>query len=677
MNLFSRLFMIGILLFVGACTQKPIPTPVAPSVPGDTASEDVLWTRAETLFQSKAYDRALAAYRAFMIRFPDSGHADTALMKIGTAGRLSGNIEAACRAYNRLTAEYPDSLFLADASIEVLTCLYGEGRFSDVVEQAADLREQMTFPEQKARLEMLLGDTYGAMEDPVEAFYYYAAAFEHTPDTTGQAIADKLKQTALQLETTAIRTLLYRLKSDALARGYLLYQMGLRQIADKNENAALTAFSELTQRFPGHEYATDATLLIEKIKHASGYQPGRVGCLLPLTGPYKSYGQRALRGIELAVSMTGGTPNDTPPHLIIKDSGSDPEKAIAGVKELVKAGVAAIIGPMAMADIASRQAQLSQVPIIVFSQKNKITEIGDYVLRNFLTSQMQVKALAAYAFDRLDIKKVAILYPKEKYGSTFMQLFWDEVLAHGGQVVGVEAYDPSQTDFADAVKKLAGLYYEPSDPLKEELEQYALIVEAKDRMAGLPENMREMTVPEDGINNTKTDEEIDEKPQAIVDFDAVFIPDAPNTAGLVIPQLAFYDITDVYLLGTNLWHSQHLIKIAGEFLRGVAVMPDGFYEQRDSDAVRQFSQAFQKAFKTSPGFIEAVAYDTARMVFGALGHCQVCLKNDMRARLLTISGFNGVTGLTAFDQTGEAVRNPFLLTVKGHRFVELDAGEKN
>ena len=673
--------MIGILLFVGACAQKPLPTTVAPSVSGDTASEDVLWSRAETFFQSKAYDRALETYMAFMVRFPDSGHADTALMKIGAAGRLSGNIEAACRAYNRLTAEYPDSLFLADASIEVLTCLYGEGRFGDVVEQAADLREQMTLPEQKARLEMLLGDTYGAMENPVEAFYYYAAAFEHTQDTTGQAIADKLKQTALQLETTAIRTLLYRLESDALARGYLLYQMGLRQIADKNDAAALTALSELTARFPGHEYATDAARLIEEIKHTAGYQPGLVGCLLPLTGPYKSYGQRVLRGIELAVSMTGGTSTDPLLHLIIKDSGSDPEKAVAGVKELVNAGVAAIIGPMAMADVASRQAQLSQVPIVVFSQKDQITEIGDYVLRNFLTSKMQVKALAAYAFDRLEIKKVAILYPQEKYGSTFMQLFWDEVLAYGGQIVGVESYDPGQTDFADAVKKLAGLYYEPSNALKEELEQYLLIAEAKDPITGLPENMGEMTVPEDGITDTEVDTEVDAEvdaePQAVVDFDAVFIPDAPNTVGLVIPQLAFYDIKDVYLLGTNLWHSQHLIKIAGEFLQGVAVMPDGFFEHRDSDTVRQFNQAFQKAFQTSPGFIEAVAYDTARMVFGALGQCQVCLRNDMRDRLLNISGFNGVTGLTAFDQSGDAVRNPCLLTIKGRRFVELDANGKN
>ena len=102
-----------------------------------------------------------------------------------------------------------------------------------------------------------------------------------------------------------------------------------------------------------------------------------------------------------------------------------------------------------------------------------------------------------------------------------------------------------------------------------------------------------------------------------------------------------------------------------------------FFEHRDSDTVRQFNQAFQKAFQTSPGFIEAVAYDTARMVFGALGQCRVCLRNNMRDRLLNISGFNGVTGLTAFDQSGDAVRKPCLLTIKGRRFVELDASGKN
>lgn len=544
---------------------------------------------------------------------------------------------------------------------------------------------------------MLLGDTYSAMQNPVEAFYYYAAAFEHVKDAARQTVTGKLEKTANQLETTAIQYLLYRLENNIFAKGYLLYQLGLNLVAEGSEDAALAALSEMTESFPGHEYAPDALLLMEKTKRRSNYQPDRVGCLLPLTGPYKSYGQRALHGIELAMSIAGGSSNGILPHLIIKDSGSNPEKTVAAVKELAEEGVAAIIGPMAMAEAASSQAQLSQVPIIVFSQKNRITGIGDYIFRNFLTSEMQVKSLASHVFDRLEINKVAILYPDEKYGTTFMQLFWDEVLAHGGQVVGVESYDPQQTDFADAVKKLGGLYYEPSDLLKEEL---VMIAERKKFRDGMPwtlANMAPLWTPAgifdfgpplfpdnsttDGktylTQNSETGEEMDEEPAAIVDFDAIFIPDAPNAAGLIIPQLAFYDIKDIYLLGTNLWHSDALIKMAGEFLQGSAVVTDGFFEQRDSENVRQFSLAFRKAFKTSPGFIEAVAYDTARMVFESLGHCQVCLRNDMRDRLLNISGFFGVTGLTAFDQSGEAVRVPCLLTIKGRRFIDIDADGKN
>ena len=115
--------------------------------------------------------------------------------------------------------------------------------------------------------------------------------------------------------------------------------------------------------------------------------------------------------------------------------------------------------------------------------------------------------------------------------------------------------------------------------------------------------------------------------------------------------------------------------------RGYYVFPvhlvDGFFKNSNSKNIKQFSHAFQKAFKTSPGFIEAIAYDTARMVFETLGRCQICLRSDVRDRILNTSGFNGVTGLTAFDQSGEAVREPFLLTIKGRRFIDIDEGGKN
>ena len=49
-----------------------------------------------------------------------------------------------------------------------------------------------------------------------------------------------------------------------------------------------------------------------------------------------------------------------------------------------------------------------------------------------------------------------------------MNRFWDELISHGAEVVGIESYGTKQTDFGDAIKKLVGLYYpRPEEPAEE------------------------------------------------------------------------------------------------------------------------------------------------------------------------------------------------------------------
>jgi outer membrane PBP1 activator LpoA protein len=196
------------------------------------------------------------------------------------------------------------------------------------------------------------------------------------------------------------------------------------------------------------------------------------------------------------------------------------------VDALYKEKVAAIIGPLIHVDTAAIQAQARELPIITLTQKDRITEIGDYVFRNFFTPQMQVKSLVSYAARELGLSRFAILYPDERYGSTFMNLLWDEVIAHEGIVVGVESYDPKQTDFAGPIKKLVGLYYEVPEDLKDPID---LIAESLVFQTDAGKEEKEKP-------NRKDEEE---EPKAIVDFEAVFIPDSPKKAGLIIPQLAF------------------------------------------------------------------------------------------------------------------------------------------
>lgn len=260
-----------------------------------------------------------------------------------------------------------------------------------------------------------------------------------------------------------------------------------------------------------------------------------------------------------------------------------------------------------------------------------------------MTPKMQVEALLSYATKVLGLTRFAVLYPDEKYGKTFMNLYWDRIIAYGGILVGLESYHPGHTDFADPIKRLVGLYYEA------------------------PEDIKEAAQPPE-----QDDPKAAVEPRAIVDFDAVFIPDAPSKAGLIIPQLAYYDVVDVVLLGTNLWHSDRLIEMAGQFLQS-AIMPDGFFSESPTPRIREFVQGFRAVYGESPGFIEAVAYDTAMILFGIAGRPDVRLRSRVRQELQHLHRFPGLTGTTSFDQSGESRKKPYLLRVIGDRFIQIDA----
>jgi len=160
-------------------------------------------------------------------------------------------------------------------------------------------------------------------------------------------------------------------------------------------------------------------------------------------------------------------------------------------------------------------------------------------------------------------------------------------------------------------------------------------------------------------------------PEAVVDFDAVFIPDAPKKSGLIIPQLAFYDVKDTYLFGTNLWHSDSLIDMTFKHAQG-AIMPDGFFSESRSKNVKQFVDSYNEIFHQKPGFIEAAAYDTALILFQMVSRSDIRFRSVLKNELKRLAGFQGVTGLTSFDNNGDAIKNLYLLQIRGQRFVELE-----
>jgi len=658
MNPYRFVIIAAALIFcIYSCTPKPGVTPS----PETVSAGDELFLKAENAYEAESYEEALDLYNDYLVKFPEKPLAPAALMKIGSIQILVNAYDQAIDAYERILAEYPDSPFARDASVEILVALYKMGRYEDVIVRASDTLETIDSSSRIFRTYTIVGDAYMALGAPVDAVEFYVQALKIAPEPDKGAVAVKLRQAIARLDSEDVASLLKR-TDENLPMALILYQLGLNFTLEENYSEALEVLNEFQERFPDHPNIILVESLIDEIQKNALYNRYTIGCLLPLSGPYQTFGLRALKGIELALGRFSSQSLDPPMNIIVKDTGSSPEGTMQALRELNNEKVAAIIGPLVHVEATARSAQELGIPIMTITQKDEITDIGDKVFRNFITPEMQVQALASYAVEKLGVYRFAILYPNENYGRTFMDLFWDALLEYGGTVTAVETYNPEKTDFADPIKKIAGLYYEIPEDLKpeENVDEEALENENNEVKA-------DGSQPEGKLD----DPEEEEEPEAIIDFDAIFIPESPNIAGLIIPQLAFYDVKDVYLLGTNLWHSDVLLKIAGQYVQG-AIMPDGFFAESSSPTSKNFVEMYRATYEEEPGFIEAVVYDSAMILFGVLGEPEIRFRSDIKNQLLTADGYQGVTGWTRFDENGDAVKELHLLRVKGRQFVELE-----
>ncbi|MGD8992538.1 MAG: penicillin-binding protein activator [Desulfobacterales bacterium] len=640
----KRFLLLLFLLAIGACVQKP---PVS-TRPVPEGVEDQLFVAGETQLEAQDYPGALASYQAYVKQYPERPLAPAAWMKIGNINLTMGNYTRARQAYRQLISDYPQSPLIKDARVNVLLTFYEQEDYRAVIEQAPEALWSIDSSPHMVRTYALVGDAYMALGLPMEAFQYYAEASLLATKIEQEAIDLKIEAAMAQLDSEQIKRLLES-SDPKIPRGDLMFQLGLNFAMVDQYDDALKALEDFLNEYPTHRNAPVAEDLMQQIKQSALFNRYTLGCLLPLSGPYQKIGLQALKGIELALDQFSNQNSGPQMNIIVKDSGGNPEQTRVAMRELIDEQVAAIVGPIITAEIAAAESQENRIPIMTLTQKDNITSIGDYVFRNFITPRMQVSNLVDYATASLGLQRFAILYPDETYGITFMNLFWDELIAMGGKIVGVESYNPQHTDFAEPIKKLVGLYYEIPEDLKEDRE---------------PDKTGNDDDPQDERDNDE------EEPQAIVDFDAVFIPDYPKTAGLIVPQLAFYDIRDVYLLGTNLWHSEVLIKMASQYVQG-AIMPDGFFAGSTEPVVQHFVSIFEKTYEEKPGFIEAVVYDSAMMFFGVLAQADIQFKSDIKNYLVNMQPFVGVTGPTQFDENGEALKELHLLRIKGREFVEL------
>jgi branched-chain amino acid transport system substrate-binding protein len=552
---------------------------------------------------------------------------DSALFREGEVFLSKGESQKALWRFKSLTTDFPQSPLFNEAKFRMGICYTRLKRPQDAIRILNELFNTFLSPTRMVQIFTLLGDNYLELKDRLAALRWYGKGLL-VPGQANEELKKKVKAimdaSTTEEELKSIESL-YR---GTYAGGYAklrLAQMAKRQ---GNDLVAKRYLMELEREYFGTDYMAQAKGLLDATLPSirSKYT---VGVVLPLSGTYSSFGERALQGIQSAIKET-----DYPLlSLAIRDSKGSPSEAEMAVEDLVSREKAiAIIGPLLSidADQAAIKAQQLKVPLLTFSQKEPLPAKEDFVFRNSLAPSDQVGTLVKFATKDLGLGTFAVFYPNSPYGLYFKNLFNQEVTRNGGKVLGSVAYQEGQTDFGQEIK---GFF--------------------KIKAVQKPNGKR------------KKEDEF----RSLLSVDGIFIPDSHDRVGMILSQMAYYDVKATFL-GTNSWNGPGLISIGGRGAEG-SIFVDAFFKRSSSPLVSRFVEEFRKTFQRDPETLEALGYDGAKLIKEILQSKSVSSPSQMQEELRQVKSFLGVSGLKGFGEDGRSIRTPYILKVDKGEILQM------
>jgi len=399
-----------------------------------------------------------------------------------------------------------------------------------------------------------------------------------------------------------------------------------------------------------------AAELLDKV-YGQRWQRRAIGVVLPLSGRYAPFGTLVRQGIELAAEQTGSAV-----QFIFLDSQADPQQGLQAVRSLIEGyRVLGIIGPLtgAVAQRVTEYVNRAQVPLLTLSHREGLPEQGAFIFRNCLTAEQQVQALAEYAIEILGLNTYAILYPDNDSGVDFAARFRAAIEFRGGDIEYSLPFAEQGTDFRRQLLLLKG-----EDPDAPPEDDSAADQESKEALA-----LQEVDAGGEGVELLTPQPEVPDW-LPTVDFEALFVPAYADTVALLAPQLAFYGIENVQLLGINGWNSHKLLQQAGRYTKG-AIFSDGFYVGSADEYTAAFVASYQKRFGDKPSILEAQAYDCATMMLQVMLQPGTDSPLALAQGLSTLRDFPGVAGVRGFDANGEAQREVCLIQLERRNFRQL------
>lgn len=349
----------------------------------------------------------------------------------------------------------------------------------------------------------MLGEANLKLVNDYKAVYYLIKFIKHSTDVLENKSANKkIMQLLSEMSLENLEKLHRNFLGESIDE-HILYFLIKAEIKAGQERDAERDFKLLTRRYPETIYAEEFSDFKRFTELSSATR--RAGVLLPLTGKFARYGEK-LQEILKFFNQQHYLPFST----VLIDTKSDPIEAILAAKDLVdEKKVDFIIGPIFSIEALGvvGYANARNVPVVIPTNIELKLNNLSLIFTPEQTLEQQVKAIVRYATKQLGLVRFAVLFPEVARYSTLAGAFMEEIKKNDGEVVAVESFN------ADSVT------------IKYELER----IKKK-------------------------------KPEAIflsMDGDMII-----NTA----PQIFYYGLEDVKILGTEAFDSERIIRLGEKYV---------------------------------------------------------------------------------------------------------------
>ena len=348
----------------------------------------------------------------------------------------------------------------------------------------------------------------------------------------------------------------------------------------------------------------------------AGKSPVELGAILPLTGDAAIYGQELKNGIELAreeINNAGGIKGKKI-EVKYEDDRGQPKEGVTAIQKLINVDKVPVIIGGATSSVALSVAPIAVEKKVVLLSPTAtapaLSKVGKYFFRIWPSDNYDGLIMAQFAYDKLSLKKVAILYVNTEYGQGIEGVFRKEFEKRGGTILTSESYELGATDFRGQIAKIKQL--EP---------------------------------------------------------EAIYLPGYYKELAGILKQAKELGIKSTFL-SVNSFYDPKLLEIVGASAEG-AVFTYPTYDPKSEDPLtKKFVDAFKNKYKKEPDAFAAQGYDAMKVVAEAI-QIGSFSRDGILDAMVQIKDFPGVAGNISFDENGDVHKPLRFLTVRKGKFVSL------